>query len=91
MTDFSLFKLRSTVFLVEFPLSVTMFMINVWQDTVPSDKNIEQLFSEEEIDKIYETREAIRNFCRNLITHIQNLRNFLIETKEAEVFKANYI
>ena len=30
LEDFSLFKLRAAVFLIDFPLSFTMCMVNVW-------------------------------------------------------------
>ena len=35
LEDFSLFKLRSAVFLIDFPLSFTMCMVNVWQKIMP--------------------------------------------------------
>lgn len=36
LDDFSLFKLRSSVFLIDFPLSFTLCMIQVWQKILPA-------------------------------------------------------
>ena len=50
LEDFSLFKLRSAVFLIEFPLSFTMCMVNVWQKIMPQQVNASEFFSREEMD-----------------------------------------
>ena len=35
LEDFGLFKLRSAVFLIQFPISFTMHTFNVWQKVMP--------------------------------------------------------
>lgn len=84
MEDFSSFKFRSAVFLIDFPLTATLFIIRVWQKHLPEYKNIEDSFSEEEIEKIVEVRKAIRVFCTNLVNHIQNLIDYILQIKASE-------
>ena len=37
LEDFSLFKLRSAIFLIQFPLAFTMAMVNVWYKILPDN------------------------------------------------------
>jgi len=57
LDDFSLFKLRSAVFLIYFPLSFTMHMVSVWQKVMPTSLAMsENAYSREEIEQIIQTR-----------------------------------
>ena len=56
LDDFSLFKLRSAVFLIDFPLSFTLCIINVWMRIMPAQMNIADHFNRDEIEQIMQTR-----------------------------------
>ena len=78
LDDFSLFKLRSSVFLIDFPLSFTTCMINVWQKIMPNQMTMADNFSREEIEQIMQTRQQIKDFSTNLVSHVQNLLDYLV-------------
>ena len=52
LEDFSIFKLRSAIFLIQFPLAFTMAMVNVWYKILPDKPTEEEKFSKEEVEQI---------------------------------------
>ena len=53
MDEFSLFKLRSAIYLIDFPMTFTMCCINVWSRIVPTGStNLSDQFSREEQEQI---------------------------------------
>ena len=90
LDDFSLFKLRCAVFLIDFPLSFTLCIINVWQRIMPSQLNIAEHFNRDEIEQIMQTRQSIKEFSNNLVGHVQNLLDYLHQIKRDKPFKSNY-
>lgn len=50
--DFSLFKLKSAVFLIEFPLVFTMAILNVWTKVIPYNPQQKEEYSREEVEQI---------------------------------------
>lgn len=52
MIDFNLFKLKSVIFLVQFPVTFTLLIINVWKKTMPNKVDSFTGFSDEEVDQI---------------------------------------
>ena len=90
LDDFSLFKLRSAVFLIDFPLSFTVCTVNVWQKIIPTSLNLQEHFSREESEQVLQTKASIKDFSTNLVNHVQNLLDYLITTKKEKPFKGNY-
>ena len=52
LEDFSLFKLRSTIFLINFPLSFTLAIISVWYKIMPDAPTVADHYTRDEIDQI---------------------------------------
>ena len=90
LEDFSLFKLRSAVFLIEFPLSFTMCIVTVWQKIMPQQMNMQEYFSREEIEQIVQTKQSIKEFSNNLVQHVQSLLDYLTQVKKEKPLKSNY-
>ena len=90
LEDFSLFKLKSAVFLIYFPLSFTMHSINIWQRTMPTQMQMGDNYSREEIEQIIQTRTSIKEFSANLCGHVQSLQDYLVGIKREKPFKTNY-
>lgn len=90
LDDFSLFKLRCAVFLIDFPLCFTVCIVNVWQKILPNQITMAELFSREEIEQVTQTKASIREFSSNLSSHVQNLLDYLVTIKKEKPFKANY-
>ena len=52
--------------------------------------NLQEHYSREESEQIQQTKASIKDFSTNLISHVQNLLDYLITTKKEKPFKANY-
>ena len=50
MDDFSLFKLRSSIFLISFPLSFTLAIISIWYKIMPDAPTVADHYTRDEID-----------------------------------------
>ena len=90
LEDFSLFKLRSSVFLIDFPITFTMCCVQVWAKIMPSGSATMDNFDKEEQEQINQTKLVIKEFCANLSNHIQNLLDYLIQVKKEKPMTLNY-
>jgi hypothetical protein len=77
LDEFSLFKLRSAVFLIQFPLSYTIAIMSVWSKIIPSTPSQQDKYSREEIEQIHQTKHAIRELTNNMLTHLKSLIEYL--------------
>ena len=82
MEDFSIYKLRSAIFLMQWPLAFTMAIVNVWYKILPADFGVEEKFSKEELEEIKQTKASIKEFCSNLANHVGHLLEFLQNIKK---------
>ena len=90
MEDFSLFKLRSTIFLINFPLSFTLAIISIWFKIMPESPSTAENYTREEIEQIAAVKNSIREFCKNLNGHVENLLEYLEMIRSEKPFKQNY-
>lgn len=90
LDEFSLFKLRSAVFLIDFPLSFTLCIVNVWNKIMPMQSQISEYFSREEIEQVIQTKQSIKDFTIGLVVHVQNLLDYLNSIKRDKPMKGNY-
>ena len=81
LDDFSLFKLRSSIFLINFPLSFTLAIISIWHKIMPDAPTMADHYTRDEIDQIMQTKSAIKEFCLNLSSHVQNLLEYLEDVR----------
>lgn len=74
-----MFKLRSTIFLIMFPLTFTEAIISLWVKIIPSGLNRKEMsqVDREDIELIGQTRHAIREFVTNLLGHLGQLHEYL--------------
>jgi hypothetical protein len=89
LEDWSLFKLRSTLFLIDFPLSFTISIVNVWMKNMPNP-TLESGYSKDEIDQINVTKQVIRDFFNGIIEHLKSLQTYLAEIKGTKFLVKNY-
>ncbi len=90
LDDFNLFKLRSTIFLIDFPLSFTISMMNIWIKIVPLPTS-EYGFSKEESEQILSTRTIIKEFGIGMQEHLKQLQNYLKELLKSKPLLQNYL
>ena len=75
--DFSIFKLKSAVFMINFPLSFTIHILNVWKKVMPSALQ-SQAFNDDELEQILQTKQSIKEFEEKLIEQVQSLLDYLV-------------
>ena len=57
---------------------------------MPAHVNNTEYMLRDEIEMIIKTKQAIKDFGKNLVGHVQNLLDYLIQTKRDKPFKQNY-
>lgn len=62
--------MRSSAFLIDFPLSFTMNIINVWMQLLPQEGYIYDYHSEEDGDMIVEVKDIVKNFRLNMTGYV---------------------
>ena len=75
-------KLRSTVFMIYFPITFTVSILNVWLRIIPNpnqSKNDAEDYSKEELQAIGDARHAVRDFVNSLCTHLKSLHEYLAQ------------
>ena len=79
--DFSMVKLRSTVFMIYFPITFTISIINIWLKILPNPsqpKSDTEDYSKEEVEGINAAKHAIRDFVHSLANHLKSLNEYLV-------------
>lgn len=68
LDDFNLFKLRSAIFLIQFPLVITETVILLWTKIIPSPLRKDGLdeYSKADQEQIQQVRHSIREFVNSL-------------------------
>jgi hypothetical protein len=78
--DFSLMKLRATVFLLAFPVSLTLTMISVWLRAIPNTNfktELTEHLTKDEIEAIAQAKHSIKDFTLSLLNHLRSLNDYL--------------
>ena len=74
-------KLRSTVFMIYFPITFTISIINIWLKILPNPsqpKSDTEDYSKEEVEGINAAKHAIRDFVHSLANHLKSLNEYLV-------------
>ena len=90
LNEFSVFKLRSVVFLINFPFTYCLAIITCWYKIVPNNPMKGEGYSVAEIEEIQAVILAIREFIRNLLELMQTLLVYLNEVKEQNDIHKNF-
>jgi hypothetical protein len=90
--DFSIMKLRATVFMLYFPLTFSIAILNVWLKTIPNPQNKADIqgMQKDEIDEIIKARHAMKDFVNSLVAHIKSLYDYLTSTIKEKPLQVNY-
>eukprot|EP00347_Sterkiella_histriomuscorum_P000542 403375452 len=91
LEEFNLFKLRSAIFLIMFPLTFSIAVINLWAKVIPSGfKKDGEEFTKQDQEQITLTRHAIREFVVNLVTHLKHLHEYLSNIHRERALAENF-
>ena len=90
LDEFSVFKLRSVAFLINFPITYCLAVITCWYKAIPETPTKEDGFSSNEIEEIHAAKFAIREFIRNLLGLMQTLFDYLENVKEQNNIHKNF-
>jgi len=92
LDDFNLFKLRSSIFLIQFPLAITETVILLWSKVIPSSHRKDGLddFSKQDQEQIQQVRHSIREFVYSLQTNLKHLLEYLTQVRLEQPLKDHY-
>ena len=85
--DFSIFKLKSIIYFLYYPLTFTEIIANLWLQIVPTNvlgKKAKKEDGEEDFldsESVTITRQAMREFINSLITHLKSLQEYVNQVK----------
>lgn len=89
LDDFNLFKLRASVYLLQWPVTFTLLIINVWQKIMPEAPR-EMGFPRQECYLIEDTERAMKAMTKDTVTHLGSLSEYLTEVKKSRPMNQNY-
>ena len=78
--EFSMIKLKSSVFMLYFPINFTIAIINIWLKSIPNPnqpKSDSEDYTKEEVDGINQAKHAIKDFVHSLVGHLKSLHDYL--------------
>ena len=78
--EFSMIKLKSSVFMLYFPINFTIAIINIWLKSIPNPnqpKSDSDDYTKEEVDGINQAKHAIKDFVHSLVGHLKSLHDYL--------------
>jgi hypothetical protein len=84
-----LFKIRSILFLVDFPITFMIRIMDLWQNMIPKQPSLSE-YSKEDLSLIIATKASIKEFKHNMIDYIQHLLQYLAQMKKQRLIKLNY-
>uniref|UniRef100_A0A7S3N2T6 Uncharacterized protein n=1 Tax=Strombidium inclinatum TaxID=197538 RepID=A0A7S3N2T6_9SPIT len=91
--DFSMMKLRSAVFMLYFPVTFTISILNVWIKIIPNpnqEKAEGEELTKEEVDGINQAKHAIKDFMSSLCQHLRSLHDYLQQVIKEKPLQSNF-
>ena len=86
-------KLKATVFMIYFPVTFTLAMINIWMKTIPNpnmSKTEQEDYTKEEIEGINAAKQSIKEFTHGLMGHLKNLTDYLQQVIDEKPLLINF-
>ena len=73
LVDFNLFKLRSTIFLLQFPVTFTLLIMNVWRKLLPEKVASAQGCSRAELEEMDVIKTKMHLLSKSVVKHLKAL------------------
>lgn len=89
LDDFNMFKLRSTVYLLQWPVTFTLLVINVWQKIMPEAPS-EMGFPRADCYLIEDAERAMKVMTKDTVAHLTSLADYLTDVKKSRPITQNY-
>ena len=91
--EFSMIKLKSSVFMLYFPINFTIAIINIWLKSIPNPnqpKSDSEDYTKEEVDGINQAKHAIKDFVHSLVGHLKSLHDYLWGIVKQKPLQSNF-
>ena len=82
LVDFNLFKLRSSIFLLQFPVTFTLLIMNVWKKLLPEKIASAQGYSREEIAEMEVIKVKMHQLSKSSVKHLNTLKEYITEVRK---------
>lgn len=89
LDNYSLFKIRSTIFLIDFPLNYMIRIMDIWSKLIPQNPAAGD-FNKEDLQLMANTKGAIREFRHNILDYINHLSEYIRSIKKLHPMKQSY-
>jgi hypothetical protein len=86
-------KLKATVFMLYFPITFTLAIVNVWIKIIPNPNMMRESgedYTKEEIEGMTAAKLAIKEFVHGLLGHIKSLTAYLQQVIDEKPLQTNY-
>ena len=94
--DFSIFKLKSIIYFLYYPLTFTEIIANLWLQIVPINvlgKKTKKEDGEEDFldsESVSVTRQSMREFISSLVNHLKSLQEYIHQAKDEKQITERY-
>ena len=80
LENFSLFKLRSTMFLIDFPMNFLIRMMDIWGKIIPQTMSSQE-YTKEEQGMVNTVKQTIKEFRLNLVDYFTHLSEYIVSVR----------
>lgn len=91
--DFSMVKLKASVFMLYFPITFSISIINIWLKAIPNPnqpKSDNEDYTKEEVDGINQAKHGIKDFVHSLVGHLKSLNEYLNGIVKQKPLQSNF-
>jgi hypothetical protein len=89
LENFSLFKLRSTMFLIDFPMNFLIRMMDIWGKIIPQTMSSQE-YTKEEQGMVNTVKQTIKEFRLNLVDYFTHLSEYIVSVRAEQPPVHNY-
>lgn len=89
LENFSLFKLRSTMFLIDFPMNFLIRMMDIWGKIIPQTMSSQE-YTKEEQGMVNTVKQTIKEFRLNLVDYFTHLSDYIVSVRAEQPPMHNY-
>lgn len=82
LENFSLSKLKATIFLTDFPLNFFIRTLEIWQRLIPKEVNLTEWKNKDDVQYLNSAKNTIRDTRVHMLEYLKHLSNYLSECSE---------
>lgn len=89
LESFSMFKLKSALFLIDFPMNFLIRIMDIWYKLMPQQPSAGE-FPKEDLMAMNQAKTAMRELRHNMLDYIEHLQSYLQDVKKKKPVKHSF-